>query len=588
MLLDDIKQHILTKTGKVNTSIIRREWFRASKLYRDILDATSFLPADRSISERVFCIRENITHLPICSITKQPLKFLPSIKRYAFVSGRENSKHVINFKERNKKISFNKKENIKDINKSLLRRYRDSHYTLLSRETVEEFVDKKIRDTDTGRLSNFINVKDKNTHSNILCSLLHYTEHYLLEFENLKNVNWSERFYLLKYKIEPPLCSSNNGKKATFGNFIIGYRKNSSNKERIKQLTKNIIENIEQQNFTVLSEDISCLKNTTFTLQCNVCKKVHKKTLTNARWKDIYCSGCYRDVGVSREEKVICTFIESLGFNIIENDTTILNGKELDILVPQKQLAIEYNGILWHSFGTTYPNNSYLESANKKSHLNKTALCLEKNIQLLHIFENEWLQKRPIIESVIKSKLGVIDRKIYARNCHIKALDNFTKEQFLVTNHIQGDCASKINLGLYYKDELVAVMTFGARKITSKAPEMELLRFCNVLNTITVGGASKLFQFFIKTYTPKKVISYADRRYSNGNLYDTLGFTLSHCSSPNYWYTNDTVNLFHRVKFQKHKICDESSKHLTETRIMYNNGYRKIYDCGSFVYTYTP
>lgn len=586
MLLDDIKQHILTKTGKVNTSIIRREWFRASKLYRDILDATSFLPIDRSISERVFCIRENITHLPICSVTKQPLKFLPSAKRYALVSGRENSKHVIDFKERNKKISFNKKENIKDINKKLLSCYRDSLYTLLSREIVEEFVDKKLQDTNIGRLSNFINVKDKNIHSDILCSLLHYTEHRLLEFKDLKDVNWSERFYLLKHKIQPPLCSSNNGKKAVFNNFITGYRKNSSNKERINQLAKNIIENIKQQNFTVLSEDISCLKNTTFTLQCNVCKKIYKKTLTNGRWKDIYCSGCYGDIGISKEEKAICVFIESLGFSVTENNTDILNGKELDIFIPQKQLAIEYNGVLWHSFGTTYPNNSYLESINKKNHLNKTELCLEKNIQLLHIFENEWLQKRPIIESVIKSKLGVIDRKMYARNCHIKVLDNFTKEKFIKNNHIQGDCVSKINLGLYHKDELVAAMTFGARKITSKAPEIELLRFCNVLNTVVIGGASKLFQYFIKNYNPEKVISYADRRYSNGNLYNILGFTLSHYSSPNYWYTNDMVNLSHRVKFQKHKISDESSKHLTETQIMYNNGYRKLYDCGNFVYVY--
>ena len=54
--------------------------------------------------------------------------------------------------------------------------------------------------------------------------------------------------------------------------------------------------------------------------------------------------------------------------------------------------------------------------------------------------------------------------------------------------------------------------------------EYELLRFCNKLNTIIIGGANKMFKQFIKDYNPNSVISYADRRWNTGKVYEKMGF----------------------------------------------------------------
>jgi hypothetical protein len=124
-------------------------------------------------------------------------------------------------------------------------------------------------------------------------------------------------------------------------------------------------------------------------------------------------------------------------------------------------------------------------------------------------------------------------------------------------------------------------MCFGKRKITRGEVKYELLRFCNKIGYSVIGGASKL----LKNSNVRECISYCDLRYSNGNLYNKLGMKLINQSKPNYYYTKNNIDLLHRANFQKHKIINEPTS-LTETDIMYDNGYRKIYDCGNLVYHY--
>jgi hypothetical protein len=158
----------------------------------------------------------------------------------------------------------------------------------------------------------------------------------------------------------------------------------------------------------------------------------------------------------------------------------------------------------------------------------------------------------------------------------------------LTENHIQGTCASKINLGLFYEKELVSLMTFGKPRFNKKY-EYELIRFCNKKNLSVIGGASKLLHSFIEEYHPNSIISYANRRWSQGNLYEKLGFSLDLETPPNYFYFHpDDFLLKSRVQFQKHKlqsILQEYNPDLSETKNMYINGYRKIYDCGNKVYS---
>ena len=133
-------------------------------------------------------------------------------------------------------------------------------------------------------------------------------------------------------------------------------------------------------------------------------------------------------------------------------------------------------------------------------------------------------------------------------------------------------------------------MTFGnLRKnlgSTSKEGCYELLRFCNKLNTTVVGGASKLFKHFLKEYKPKEVISYCDRRWSEGNLYEMLGFEFSHNSKPNYFYVINGKRE-NRFKYRKDILVKEGfDPNKSEHEIMLERGIYRIYDCGCKVYKY--
>lgn len=297
------------------------------------------------------------------------------------------------------------------------------------------------------------------------------------------------------------------------------------------------------------------------------------------------CPKCFRSR--SNQQYKIFDFINTqISDEVLYDDRKLLNGQELDILVPERKFAIEYNSNNFHSFGiNTYTpfNNADDESLKKDNHLNKTEMCEDLGIQLFHIFSSD---NQEIWKSMISNKLG-LSNKIYARKCIIKEVDNKEAKEFQELNHLQGSVNASIKLGLYYEDELVSLMTFGKARYT-KTAEYELIRFCSKLNTSVVGGASKLLKYFERNYSPKSLVSYANRRWSTGNLYNQLGFDLSHVSKPNYFYFqgNDGV-LESRVKYQKHKlskVLENFDPNKTESENMYLNGFRKIYDSGNLVY----
>jgi hypothetical protein len=281
--------------------------------------------------------------------------------------------------------------------------------------------------------------------------------------------------------------------------------------------------------------------------------------------------------------------IYNLFNNALLNDRQFIKPLEIDILSHENKLAIEYNGLMFHSYGVSkYSMFNNSEQENSKYHLNKTELVEEKGYQLFHIFENEWLEdnKKEIWKSMINSKLGLTER-IYARKCIIKEVTNSVVREFLIMNHIQGNVNSSINYGLYYEDELVSLMTFGHARF-SKKYEYELLRFCNKINTTVVGGFSKILKHFERVHTPKSLVSYANRRWSTGKVYEVNGFEFSHNSIPNYFYFKEDSNILEsRNKFQKHKlknILESFDETLSEKDNMFLNGYRRIYDCGNIVY----
>lgn len=279
-------------------------------------------------------------------------------------------------------------------------------------------------------------------------------------------------------------------------------------------------------------------------------------------------------------ERQVLSFIQENYIGEIVGNTRQLIGKEIDIYLPTLNLAFECNGTYWHS---------ELNGRTRSYHLDKTNKCKDAGVHLVHIWEHDWNLNSDLIKSRIASLLGA-NQTIYARKCNIIKLTQSTAASFLNESHIQGNCASLVQLGLQTKDGvLVAVMTFGKSRF-SKVAEFELIRFCNALGTSVVGGANKLFSYFLKNYNPKGVISYSDKSFNTGRLYETLGFDYSHSSAPAYAYTTDYKTLENRIKFQKHKLEKHLAKYdpaLSEWDNMQLNGYDRIWDCGTDVWVYS-
>lgn len=123
----------------------------------------------------------------------------------------------------------------------------------------------------------------------------------------------------------------------------------------------------------------------------------------------------------SNEELELRKFISSaVDSKILNNVHSIIPPYELDIVVPEKKLAIEFNGLYWH-------NDSKIDN---KYHLRKTKLCEEKGIQLIHIFEDEWNYKQDIVKSRLKNLLGIYDKTVYARKCEVREVDSKTSRAF--------------------------------------------------------------------------------------------------------------------------------------------------------------
>ena len=272
----------------------------------------------------------------------------------------------------------------------------------------------------------------------------------------------------------------------------------------------------------------------------------------------------------------------------VETHVRSLIKNEIDIYLPDHKVGIEFNGLYWHSFGlNNVSDNQGNRSFQYKRHLEKTEAFekLSSDHQLFHIFENEWVDqsKQDIWKSVILNKLGLYETKIFARKCVIKLVDNHESNLFCYNNHIQGIRNSSINIGLYYNNELVSLMTFG--KMPNKN-DYELFRFCNKIDHIVIGAASKLLKYFELNYDYDNLISYANRRWSKGNLYNVLKFDLVNISKPNkFIILKNSMKMQSRLMWQKHKLDDKleiyNKEYSADINII-NNNNRIIWDSGNY------
>lgn len=236
-----------------------------------------------------------------------------------------------------------------------------------------------------------------------------------------------------------------------------------------------------------------------------------------------------------------------------------------------------------------YPSAFYQANIIGKGFHQDLALALEEKNQFEYkIFQYEWddFRKREKIKNQVKNLFSLNSNKVFARKCEIKLVPSVLAHNFLTDNHLQGPDKSPIRLGLYYENELVALMTFCHPRF-NKEFEYELGRFCCKADYNVLGGASKLFKYFLENYNPSNIISYSDIAKTRGNMYASLGFKLHRIAKPNYvWYNG--YQYLTRYQCQKHKLLKRfpEFKNMSETEIMETLGYYKVEDAGNKVWAY--
>lgn len=391
-----------------------------------------------------------------------------------------------------------------------------------------------------------------------------------------ENIKFNRNYYC-------PKCS-NEKMKVTKSKDFNHYKKliKENNGEKYYKLDSNDYINMQTpmkhvcdkgHKFTAIPSNIICAlqKGRKYCPECNNMKRYMQPTIEELPF----------NYGLqSCKEGILDLLIENnIDFNV-DNENIYIDSKDLSI-----------------SIDSLEDNNE--EYKGRKYHLDKTKACEDKDLKLLHVYDDEWINKKDIIADKILANLGIYNEKIYARNCICKIEnDNKLIKEFLDNNHIQGhNNSAKYNFSLYYNDEIVAIMNFSLiRYDNDKDNKLELLRFAVKKGTSVLGGFGKLLKFAINNIPSNiiSIISYADRRYSsiNNSVYKTTGFKLIGCTKPSYIYFNkNTKEVASRYKFQKTKLKDlfpqNYDENKTEFEIMDSTKlWKRIWDCGNLKYEY--
>lgn len=539
-IIQQIKDVALRKDGKVNSAVIRRDWFLESDLWAAILKQTDFLPEGVRPTQRIYVALNGIKEVPLCMCGSERV-FLPR-GEYSDTCGQPSCRTVASINTR------------KD---TMMERY-------------GALVSPKTRQKASERAHELF-VKGRKT----------LMERYGVEAPSHVEGSQEKRIATLQER---------------YG--VDDVSKIPSVVERIKERQLDRYTEMGRKWVDVLGvdkrvDDDRQLFNIDY--KCKECGYLDVMKGETFKWRcdnDITpCKSCSGQKGGSAGENELYEYVASIlpDQHISRNDRHLLGPLELDIVIDELDVAFEYDGMFWHSY------DSHETTEERRSHLNKTEQCEEIGLRLIHVFESEWMTKQEIVKSRIASAVGRSYHSYYGRECEIVELTNQEAREFLERTHIQGSPATgarvAYGLRLQKTGELVAVMTFGKPRYSKH--QWELLRYSGELYTNVVGGASKLFKHFVREQNPDSVVSYADRRWASLTpMYGQLGFEFQNFSQPNYFYLHHDEGLMvthSRVTFQKHKLpelLEDFDDTLTEADNMFKNGYRRIWDCGTSVWVW--
>ena len=568
-----INSELLNKRGNLNSRRLSKDRFETNypTQLKQIKQLTTFLSDDVLISERLCCIINNFKQRPVCLYCgDSDIKFISFAKGFQLFCCKEcTSKSPLPWETRrqNDKQRWNQGTfksiggythltNLQDLTKEYVEKHFLTSFGEIKKEEFHKHFNYKISGIWRVLRSLGIEYKSRRVNQTHITNFENFNKeyietHFLTSSREIKTEEFAQYFNFKRSAI-----------KYTFTKFGIKHLfryANQSHLTNFKDLNKEYV----QKHFVTESGKV---KSYEF---CKYFNYVDGKAIRALKKLGVeyYNSGSYA-------ENQIYNQIKEQFPSAISNSRSIIKPLELDIYIPEKKVAIEYNGMYWHSV---------IKNKNKNYHQNKTLLCKEKGVDLIHIFENEWKTRPDIVLSMIFHKLGTYKEMYNVNYCNVKEIDINTKDKFLNANNLQGAIESDINLGLFNGNNLLSVMLFKQNK-----SKFELLKYCVKINTQVKDGSVKLINYFKEHYRYSNINVKVDLRYDVSDQYKKLNLKLKNTTKPEFWYLHDEDcrNLYQGKQFKMNKIQDNLKvfdKKLTDQINMFNNDYYKIWDCGSHV-----
>jgi len=290
----------------------------------------------------------------------------------------------------------------------------------------------------------------------------------------------------------------------------------------------------------------------------------------------------------SKPEQALADFL-SLFTTVVQRDRTVIAPKELDIYLPELNLAVEYCGMYWHSH-----KDQEDERKNKRRHAEKHRLCAEQGLRLITIYETEWLARPQTILRLLRAATGSLRGRLMARKCELRPVTNAEARAFYDKYHPQGGAGHGHHYALFWRGKMVACMRFtmgnNDRGSGAKNRQWTLSRYATRLSV--AGAAGRLFKAFVKDHNPDSVKSFSDNRLFSGGMYEKLGFALEEEVAPDYQVWSPKIGLKPKPHYQRRQLPKRLEEHgiedqfdpktdpRTEAQVTYLMGAGRIYDCG--------
>lgn len=337
-----------------------------------------------------------------------------------------------------------------------------------------------------------------------------------------------------------------------------------------RRLNPQVVEGrVSSAGFDLLDDDYRSRKGSRFRVRCRACGGAQERTLYSIEetGKCFLCSP--RETAGHLE---LLEFVRSLAPDALSNDRTVISPLELDIVIPSARLAVEFNGLCWHSEahrGRTY-------------HSDKTRMSAAAGYRLLHVWEDEWRNRRPIIESMVRHRLGCDARRVGARECEVVRPTLEERRNFFDRCHIDGDTPASEAWALSLRGELLACLSVRRPGHRKWADRLEVARFAVASGCSVPGALSRLSRQALKRAAAdghQGLMSYVDTRYGDGAGYLRAGYIQHSRTGPTFWWS-DFSQRFNRFRYRA-----DPTRGLTEAQVASAGGVSKVWGCDQLVMT---